>query len=86
MKLERRLSEAGNLTKFVLTLQSKQLILRLSIQVDIPTDILSFADHCSPDMVGHTGDLKATVDCCSLVDQCVKVRLSMVCLSSLLRH
>lgn len=27
----------------------------------------------NPDMVGHTGDLEATVSCCKLVDQCVKV-------------
>lgn len=27
----------------------------------------------NPDMVGHTGDLAATVSCCALVDQCVKV-------------
>lgn len=28
----------------------------------------------NPDMVGHTGDLEATVRCCTLVDKCVKVR------------
>jgi 2,3-bisphosphoglycerate-independent phosphoglycerate mutase len=27
---------------------------------------------CSPDMVGHTGDLSATIHCCELVDQCLK--------------
>ena len=28
----------------------------------------------NPDMVGHTGDLAATVHACKLVDACVKVR------------
>ena len=29
----------------------------------------------NPDMVGHTGDLDATVEACTTVDACVKVRL-----------
>ena len=29
----------------------------------------------NPDMVGHTGDLAATVSCCELVDRCVQVRV-----------
>lgn len=32
----------------------------------------------NPDMVGHTGDLKATVTACTLVDQCVKELLAVV--------
>ncbi|GAB4815974.1 hypothetical protein N2152v2_003020 [Parachlorella kessleri] len=32
----------------------------------------------NPDMVGHTGDLKATVEACTLVDQCVKELLEVV--------
>ncbi|PSC70092.1 2,3-bisphosphoglycerate-independent phosphoglycerate mutase [Micractinium conductrix] len=32
----------------------------------------------NPDMVGHTGDLAATVSCCALVDQCVKELLEVV--------
>lgn len=31
---------------------------------------------CSPDMVGHTGDLAATTFACTLVDQCLKVGFS----------
>lgn len=26
----------------------------------------------NPDMVGHTGNLEATISCCTLVDKCVK--------------
>lgn len=33
---------------------------------------------CSPDMVGHTGDLEATISCCSLVDTCLKELLDVV--------
>lgn len=29
-------------------------------------------------MVGHTGDLQATVKCCELIDQCVKELLEVV--------
>lgn len=32
----------------------------------------------NPDMVGHTGDLQATIECCALVDQCVKELLEVV--------
>lgn len=32
----------------------------------------------NPDMVGHTGDLAATVSCCTLIDQCVKELLEVV--------
>lgn len=32
----------------------------------------------NPDMVGHTGDLKATVSCCELVDTCLKELLEVV--------
>jgi len=28
----------------------------------------------NPDMVGHTGDLDATIEACTTVDACVKVR------------
>lgn len=28
----------------------------------------------NPDMVGHTGDLDATIEACTTVDKCVKVR------------
>ena len=31
----------------------------------------------NPDMVGHTGDLDATIEACSTVDACVKVRLKL---------
>lgn len=27
----------------------------------------------NPDMVGHTGDLEATISACTTVDKCVKV-------------
>lgn len=36
---------------------------------------LNFAN---PDMVGHTGDLQATIHCCGLVDQCLKELLDVV--------
>lgn len=36
---------------------------------------LNFAN---PDMVGHTGDLQATIHCCELVDQCLKELLEVV--------
>jgi hypothetical protein len=32
----------------------------------------------NPDMVGHTGDLAATVACCTLVDACVAELLAVV--------
>ena len=32
----------------------------------------------NPDMVGHTGDLKATISCCELVDTCLKELLEVV--------
>lgn len=35
---------------------------------------LNFAN---PDMVGHTGDLEATIKCCAYVDQCVKELLEV---------
>ena len=31
----------------------------------------------NPDMVGHTGDLDATISACTTVDTCVKVRLRL---------
>ncbi len=31
----------------------------------------------NPDMVGHTGDLDATISACTTVDACVKVRLRL---------
>jgi 2,3-bisphosphoglycerate-independent phosphoglycerate mutase len=36
---------------------------------------LNFAN---PDMVGHTGDLNATISCCELVDKCLKELLDVV--------
>ena len=36
---------------------------------------LNFAN---PDMVGHTGDLNATINCCELVDKCLKELLDVV--------
>ena len=30
----------------------------------------------NPDMVGHTGDLEATIVACTAVDKCIKVRVS----------
>jgi 2,3-bisphosphoglycerate-independent phosphoglycerate mutase len=32
----------------------------------------------NPDMVGHTGDLAATISCCELVDTCLKELLDVV--------
>eukprot|EP00798_Chlamydomonas_sp_ICE-L_P012631 gene12631-15862_t len=32
----------------------------------------------NPDMVGHTGDLKATIRACEVVDTCVKELVDMV--------
>lgn len=35
-------------------------------------------NYANPDMVGHTGDLKATVEACAFVDKCVKELLDCV--------
>lgn len=34
-------------------------------------------NYANPDMVGHTGDLKATVQACETVDKCVKELLEV---------